>query len=225
MRESTGVPVGGGAAGSATGEAGRRRLAPEWWLLGLAILSVAFGPIELDTVTNGLPAHPLIVHLPVVAIPVAALAAIVLMIRPAWLARWGVAAGIAALLGMVGTFLAAGSGEALQESLGADGDSHLIEEHAEAAETLRLIMFGFLIVFTVTLVVWAARRGSLVLPGPLGRLAEAPWVGWALRVAVVALAVLCLVMVVRVGDLGAQSVWTGEGDAASIASPVLPGSA
>lgn len=222
MRESTGVPVSDAAAGGAARATGRRRLAPEWWLLGLAVLSVAFGPIEIERVTGGLPAHPLIVHLPVVAIPVAALAAIALMIRPAWLARWGVAAGAVALLGMAGTFLAAGSGEALQESLGAEGDTHLIEEHAEAAEALRLVMFGFLILFTVTLVVWAARRGALTLPGPLAALAERPWVGWVLRIAVAALAVLCLVMVVRVGDLGAQSVWTGEGDAASVAA-LLPG--
>lgn len=37
----------------------------------------------------GLPAHPLLVHLPVVMVPIAATMALLMTIRPAWLDRFG----------------------------------------------------------------------------------------------------------------------------------------
>ena len=56
---------------------------------------------------SGLPAHPLLVHLPVVAIPLAAIGAVLLALRPGWRRAYGpVVVGLAAL-GAVGGVLAA----------------------------------------------------------------------------------------------------------------------
>ena len=44
--------------------------------------------MEIETFF-GLPAHPLMVHLPVVLIPLAGIIAIVFAFRPAWLDRFG----------------------------------------------------------------------------------------------------------------------------------------
>jgi hypothetical protein len=56
----------------------------EFVLTGLGILGFITLPIRITTIYGGLPAHPLFVHVPVVAIPAPILAAIACMIRPAW---------------------------------------------------------------------------------------------------------------------------------------------
>ena len=46
----------------------------------------------------GLPAHPLLVHAPVVLVPVVALLVILMIVRPQWLERFGwLAVGLAGL--------------------------------------------------------------------------------------------------------------------------------
>jgi uncharacterized membrane protein len=66
----------------------------------------------------GLPAHPLLVHLPVVMVPMAALGAIILAIFPKFFTRYGWWVTGIAFIGAVGAILAAGSGEALEQKLG-----------------------------------------------------------------------------------------------------------
>jgi len=44
--------------------------------------------VELEELF-GLPAHPLLVHMPVVIIPLAGVIAVVFAFRPAWLDRFG----------------------------------------------------------------------------------------------------------------------------------------
>jgi hypothetical protein len=63
----------------------------------------------------GLPAHPLLVHIPVVLVPLLGVAVVVLALRPAWRARYGPAAAVSAVVTMVGAILAAGAGEALRD--------------------------------------------------------------------------------------------------------------
>jgi len=73
------------------------------------------GPFDL---IGGLPVHPLIVHLAVVVLPVAALALIVVALLPRVpaLVRWGVVAVLA--VGALAAWVAAESGEALTERVG-----------------------------------------------------------------------------------------------------------
>ena len=78
----------------------------------------------------GLPAHPLLVHIPVVLVPLAAIIAIVFAFKPAWLDRFGW--GLVALsgVGALGAILAAGSGEGL-EGLQNQAETAAREDHFE----------------------------------------------------------------------------------------------
>lgn len=79
----------------------------------LAALAVI--PIEIRSLF-GLPAHPLLLHAPVVLIPLLGIAAIALVIRRDWLARYGVALAIGAIVTLGATNLAVGAGEAFREA-------------------------------------------------------------------------------------------------------------
>ena len=56
----------------------------------LGVLTFALIPIKINTIYGGLPAHPLFLHVPVILIPVAGLAALALAARPSWWVRHGV---------------------------------------------------------------------------------------------------------------------------------------
>jgi len=100
----------------------------------------------------GLPAHPLLVHLPVVMVPMAALGAIILAIFPKYFARFGWWVTGISFVGAVGAILAAGSGETLEERV--DRTSAL-RDHAEMGETARLLA---VVLFVVLLIVMLARK-------------------------------------------------------------------
>ena len=64
----------------------------------------------MDQIT-GLPAHPLLVHIPVAMLPLAALGVVVLLARKAWYERYRWAVLVVAGIGTLGAILAASSGE------------------------------------------------------------------------------------------------------------------
>jgi uncharacterized membrane protein len=111
--------------------------------------------MELDKLF-GLPAHPLLVHLPVVVVPVAALFAVVFAFRPTWLDRFGWGLVVLSGIGALGAILAAGSGEALQENV---KRSSALEDHVEmgdAAQTVAIIFFC--VVLAVVVLRYFARK-------------------------------------------------------------------
>ena len=116
--------------------------------------------MELETLF-GLPAHPLLVHLPVVLIPLAGLVAVVLAFRPAWLDKLGWWLVGVTGIGMIGAILAAGSGEGLEE-LQREGETGAREEHFEMGETARtLSIVFFLVVLAVVGLRWYAKRRAV----------------------------------------------------------------
>jgi len=151
----------------------------------------------------GLPAHPLLVHIPVVLVPLAALGAIVLVAVPRWRAqlRWLVlGVGVA---GMLGTFLAAGSGEALQASV---AKSQILEHHAELGDNAQVVVFLFVLALAAFVGWdWWRRRGGAgtdkVKP------AVAKWVTVVLGVLTVVGAVAAGWMIVATGHNGAKATW------------------
>ena len=100
----------------------------------------------------GLPAHPLLVHLPVVMVPMAALGAIILAIFPKYFARFGWWVTGISFIGAIGAILAAGSGETLEERV---DRSSTMRDHAEMGETARLLA---VVLFVVLLIVMLARK-------------------------------------------------------------------
>jgi hypothetical protein len=83
-------------------------------LAATVVVAAALLPIQLSN-AFGLPAHPLLLHVPVVLVPVLSVATVALAVRPAWRLRFGLSAGVLAIVTMAGTILTAGAGEALKK--------------------------------------------------------------------------------------------------------------
>ncbi len=150
-----------------------------------------------------LPAHPLIVHLPIVLGPVVGVLAILCLI-PSWRDKLLLPTAGLAVIFAISAFLATESGESLAQTLQL-GDA--IEEHEEAAETLRLIAFIFAI----------AAVGLAVLRG---RLKGAALTAGALVLA--ALGVATIGFTIKTGHEGAKVVWQDKFEAADEAVNAAP---
>jgi hypothetical protein len=187
----------------------------EFVLTLLAFVGFIALPIRITTIYSGLPAHPLFVHVPVVLIPTTVVVAIVVMAKPKWFSRYGIALATMSILAMSSLFLSLQAGAALRGELNLQGQAaKLISEHAQAAHILAIVY----VAFTATLIVtFAARRISGGMPTGLGivdRLLSARSTFTALRVVLVLLSIGAGYMTFRTGDLGARAVWQGRIQAA-----------
>lgn len=162
---------------------------------------------------GGLPGHPLIVHIPVVLAPLAAIGSVLALVRARW--RPWLLPTVAVLAGaaVVGVQLAIWSGENLE----ADGEkSALIERHSQLAEQARpMIVVFFLVAAAAAFLAWRSTpaggdghpHGS-VAPDRTARLAR--FVAPVCALAVVT-GGLATTWVVRTGHTGAKSVWVESG--------------
>jgi hypothetical protein len=196
----------------------------EFVLTILAFLGFLSLAIRVTTIYSGLPAHPLFVHVPVILIPVTIVAAIVFMIKPEWLSRWGIALAVVSIVAMSSIFLTMQAGAALRAALNLQGEAaNLISQHAQAAHYLAYIY----VLFTATLIVtFASRRISGGMPTGLGivdRLLSPRPMFATLRVLLVVLSIGAGYMCFRTGDLGAKAVWQGRIQAAQGGNPGGPG--
>jgi hypothetical protein len=198
----------------------------EFVLTALAFLGFVTLPIRITTIYGGLPAHPLFVHVPVILIPSTIVAAIVFVIRPRWLVRYGIALAVVSIVAMSSVFLAMQAGAALRGELNLQGQAaKLISEHSQAAHILAIVY----VLFTATLILtFAAQRISGGMPTGLGivdsLLSSRPMLT-ALRVVLVLLSLIAGYMCFRTGDLGAKAVWEGRIQATHNVFPhnVFPG--
>ncbi|MET1073178.1 MAG: DUF2231 domain-containing protein [Umezawaea sp.] len=165
-----------------------------------------------DLVTlDGIPAHPLLVHAVVVLLPLAAVGAIALAVRPQWRRKysWPVLGLTVAGVGAVP--LAQKAGEQLQKKL-ENLDNPLIAKHADLGNDLLPFALGFLV--AVVLLVVAGRLADRERTAA----AESPdvpktWrrIAIAMSVLVVLAGVASTVETVRIGHSGATAVWDGVG--------------
>lgn len=187
----------------------------EFVLVLLGFLGFVTLPIRITTIYSGLPAHPLFLHVPVILIPATIAIAIVFMVRPEWLTRYGIALALVSIFAMSSIFLTMQAGAALRGALHLHGEAAtLISEHSQAANILAIVY----VLFTAALIVtFAARRISSGRPTGLAivdRPLSPPVVFVTLRIVVVALAIGAGFMTFRTGDLGAKAVWAGRLQAA-----------
>jgi glucan phosphoethanolaminetransferase (alkaline phosphatase superfamily) len=156
--------------------------------------------VEITTVM-GIPAHPLMVHVPVILVPLCALAAI-LMIRPSWRARIGWIAVVLSGAALLFTQLAIGSGEALEESV---KETRLVEQHTEMGESGRpwvfLLFVGLVVVMVlgIRLTRRAAASGTSLAPNPTAVLVV------AIMTALVG--IMASYQIYRIGHSGAKATW------------------
>jgi hypothetical protein len=151
-----------------------------------------------------LPLHPLVVHAAVIGIPLAALLALIFAFpRTRQWARWPLAITVVGATAV--TYVARQSGLALEAALGIKpgnpvGD--LILQHSLLANQLFYIMIVFAVIGLLNVFLVSRRTsdgGAAAKQSAIVRI--------VLPVLLVAVAVVALVWVVRIGDLGARAVW------------------
>lgn len=168
----------------------------------------------------GLPTHVLVVHAVVVFVPLAALGVVVIAVSPRARRRFGwlVLAVTAVAAGSVP--IATSAGEALEHAL---PRTAALQTHTRLGDELLPFAIPFL-VLTAALVVldWyvrspRSRAGRLPTIDPAsapGTVASRPpsptalrWATVVVAALAVALAVVCTVQVVRIGDSGSRAAW------------------
>ncbi len=159
----------------------------------------------------GLPAHPLLVHIPIVLIPLAALMSLGLWWEP-FRRRFGWATVV--VLGVAGVFtqLAIGSGQALEESL--NERSTLLHAHTRIAEDVRPWLLLFFVALVAFMLIERRQRanGSTSMRSPL---LISTLVG-------VVFAGISVYWVQRIGHSGAKSVWDAKSKEVTTAAEVGP---
>lgn len=168
---------------------------------------------EMDTIF-GIPAHPLFVHIPVVLIPLATVGLVIMAIRPTWWERYKWATLAVAGVGMVGSIVAAGTGEELEEAVENTSSRTLLRAHVEAGETARTVSIVLFVLMVAAIVVlpWWLRRRAAASTTPT---ASPRWLRTTVSVVLVFAALGASWSVYDAGHTGAKSVWSdvnvGEG--------------
>jgi len=171
---------------------------------------------------NGLPLHPLIVHIPVAMLPLAFLGVAVMCIKRAWYLRYRWAVLVVGGIGTLGAILAASTGESLESEVRrTEGRAALrgIHDHAEAGDLARTVA----IVFFVALAAWVLipwfldRRHAQQQAGSAGGGDDGGEVESShrhsnlarsiLMVTTAILATASMATIYRAGHSGATSVW------------------
>ena len=130
-----------------------------------ALVSLALWPVQIDT-AFGLPAHPLLLHVPVVFVPMLGLAAIAAAVSTR-VDRYRVALAAFSVVTLIATLLTAGAGKAfLEEREDEIEDKAMLANHEDAGDALRFTM----VLLTFALVAAMFRR-HIVLRGVIGLLA------------------------------------------------------
>lgn len=145
---------------------------------------------------NGLPAHPLFVHAPVVLVPLATLLAIVMAARPGLRRTGGWALATAAVVGLIVTQLAVSSGYEFDELVrgAVNTDRH---------QALGITTRNLVAVFTVAAIVTAVLDHRFS-----ERATSASRRATGLSMAATTISgLLATVWMVRTGDEGARLVW------------------
>lgn len=170
-------------------------------------------PQAFDTL-GGIPSHPLLVHLPVVLVPLAML----LMVLSLWTkvrtpALWG--AGVAAVGGFIGAVLAAGSGESLVRAV---KRSELLRRHTELGDQVQGYAGVFALFAVAALVVHLSRTDALPFAKVLSPVSKRI-IPFAKKLSAGAVAsIIAFVSVVGIvatwqtynaGHSGAKAVWNG----------------
>lgn len=144
-----------------------------------------------------LPAHPLLIHFPAVAIPLLGGMALVLVVVPRFRPQWRLVVIGLSIAVIVTTFLAASSGQALADAI--SYNEARLDHHRTLGETLRFFVLALGVAVTALVTIGAPDRDRPLGGGP----------AVVLQIAVVAFAILSVVWAFRTGHEGARIHWEG----------------
>jgi len=165
----------------------------------------------------GLPAHPFLVHIPIVLLPLSALGTVAIVARRKWYLayRWVVLA--IAVVGTGGAVLAASAGDELEgRIIDIEGPQAAgrWEHHAELGETARNVALVYVVLLAAYVIIpWLLerRRASPAADGSAPDVEAAGTAQRWLRPMLAALALLAgvasMVTIVQAGHTGSKSVW------------------
>lgn len=159
-----------------------------------------------DTFGN-IPSHPLVVHVPIVLVPLSLLATLLMVVSPALRRRLASVVIVVLAIASVATIFAAQSGRDLEEKYIDAGRTipDLLKSHAEMGNRLQYLVVLYLIL-TIAWVVRARRSGPTTRDD--GSLSRRPQVVSAVVVLLAILAgATATVSTLRTGHTGARSVW------------------
>ncbi len=153
---------------------------------------------------NGLPLHPLIVHVVVVFAPLAGVGGILYAVRPAWRwwLRWPFVAS--AVIAAVAGVIAAQSGYSLEHARQLQ-QLATVRTHQHRGSILRWLLLAFLV--PTGLAAALLGGGSQVISGWGARTGRTGAVAVAVQVLLVVSAIILLVWVFLTGDSGARAIW------------------
>ena len=145
---------------------------------------------------NGLPLHPLLIHIVVALLPLTALMAVLGSVWPAAQRKFGVLTPLAALVVLIAVPVTITAGEQLATQLGLGA---AIDDHATLARRLLPMAVAL---FVVTAAQWVYRR---FLP-------QRKWLTTVIAIVVIIVAAGTTAQLVAAADAGAQMVWGGVGN-------------
>jgi hypothetical protein len=153
---------------------------------------------------NGLPLHPLVVHVVVVFAPLAGIGGILYALVPTWRGRlrWPLMA--CAVLAAAAGIVAVQSGQDLETTRHLETLPELAT-HSSRGRFLRWVLLAFLV--PTALATWQLGGPSPVAADGKAREGRTGPVAWSIQVLLVAGAVTVLVCVFLTGDSGSRSVW------------------
>lgn len=164
----------------------------------------------MPTVINGLPAHALLIHVVIAAVPLAAVLVVLHAVWPAARRRLGIVTPVVAAVALVFVPITTSAGEWLERHLQASGEVEArIRHHAQLGHTLLPLVAGL---FVVAAALWLLGRRyeyGVMRARATAAAAVPTWATALIAVVAVAVAVINVVQLYRIGDAGAQAVWNG----------------
>lgn len=153
-----------------------------------AVLSLVLWPVQISS-AFGLPAHPLLLHVPVVFVPILGIATLVASAKPR---LFGPPLAAFAVITLAATLLTVGAGEAFLETKPRLEGNPMMKDHEGAGETVRFCMV-FLTAALIGLLYVKHRAAATTL-----------------KVLAVLFALSAAGFTVRAGHLGAKLVWEDQ---------------
>jgi uncharacterized membrane protein len=158
--------------------------------------------LGIDSI-SGIPLHPLVVHVAVVLVPLAAIGLMALGWKSEWRRQYALPLAILAIGGAAAAILASSTGESLESTIReAAGTRVRFGEHPEQGDTARL----FAVLFA------AAATGLWALETWREQLQLKEWTTTAAYVASSSLGVIAIATIVVAGHSGATLVWKDVGN-------------
>ena len=155
----------------------------------VATFAAHFYTVDMFDTAFGLPIHPLLVHLPVVLLPLVAVGVILVVIKKDWRARFAVPLLALLAIGALGAVGAMLSGNALAVRVGVPAQHQQLGLMLAIAALLYLVLAGGWLL-------WARRESDSPAKTVTGWIAAAASIG-------------IIVLTVLTGHSGASAAWSG----------------